>query len=242
MLHALKRGATTALGWWCASALPLDASAATASATDEPKRADVAAPSAAELGWFGASLGATSITKLETQLGSGAPEVGAEGEVEGGGSYALHYEKQLIRWLGARGFVRRAGWATALAEASGDGDRILYDLGVAPVLSFGPGSRGRVSLFAFAPVSYSWSSAPARGERAVVLESMDVGTGYRLGFGLGILLRFSARLGMAIEVEVATQRVDHVRRYTGMDGAEARLPIGYDLDWLGLSLGLAFFP
>lgn len=240
MLHALKRGTTAALTWWCASAMPLDARAA--SKSDDSERADVAAPSAAELGWFGASLGATSVMKLETQLGSGAPEVGAEGEVEGGGSYALHYEKQLIRWLGARGFVRRAGWVTALAEASGDGDRILYDLGVAPVLSFGPDSRGRVSLFAFAPVSYSWSSAPARGERAVVLESMDVGTGYRLGFGLGILLRFSARLGMVLEGEIATQRVDHVRRYRGVDGAEARLPIGYDLDWLGLSLGLAFFP
>jgi hypothetical protein len=240
MLHALKRGSTTALAVWCVSALPLDASAATDS--NEPKRAAVAAPSAAELGWFGASLGVASVTTLDTRLGSAAPQGGAEGEAEGGGSYALHYEKQLFRWLGARGFARRAGWTTALAEANGDGDRVLYDLGVAPVLSLGPDARGRVSLFAFAPVSYSWSSAPARGERAVVLESMDVGTGYRFGFGLGILLRFSERLGMVIEAEIATQRVDHVRRYRGMDGAEARLPIGYDLDWLGLSLGLAFFP
>ncbi|HYJ08186.1 MAG TPA: hypothetical protein VEX18_04240 [Polyangiaceae bacterium] len=224
----------------CASSWPLSAAAATE--VDEPTRETVAAPSAAELGWFGASVGVASVMKLETELGSAAPEAGAEGEVEGGGSYALHYEKQLYRWLGARGFMRRAGWATALAEASGDGDRILYDLGAAPVLSFAPDKRGRVSLFAFAPISFSWSSAPARGERTVVLESMDVGTGYRVGFGLGILLRFSARLGMVLEAEVATQRVDHVRRYRGLDGAEARLPIGYALDWFGLSLGLAFFP
>jgi hypothetical protein len=220
--------------------MPFSAAAAT---TDQPKREAVAAPSASELGWFGASVGAAGLMKLETQLGSAAAEVGIEGEAEGGGSYALHYEKQLFGWLGARGFMRRAGWATALAEATGDGDRVLYDLGVAPVLSFGPeAARGHLSLFSFVSVSYSWSSAPARGERTVVLESMDVGTGYRIGWGLGMLLRLSARVGMVIEAEGARQRVDHVRHYMGLDGAETQLPIRYDLDWLGLSVGLAIFP
>jgi hypothetical protein len=99
-----------------------------------------------------------------------------------------------------------------------------------------------VSLFAFVPISYSWSSAPARGQRTVVFESMDVGTGYRVGFGLGLLLRFSATVGMVIEAEGARQHVDHVRRYMGLDGAEAQLPIRYHLDWFGLSVGLALFP
>jgi hypothetical protein len=241
VLLALKRSAV-ALALLYASAVPRGAGAMTSAELRE-RDASLPPPAASELGWFGLSVGAASLMKLETQLGSAEPSPTAEGRFSGGGTYALHYEKQLFHWLGARGFMRRVGWETDLSEAAGDGDRVLYDLGAAPVLSFGPRvARGGFSFFALVPVSFSWSSAPARGKREVVLESMDVGTGYRIGFGMGLLLRFSASAGMVLEAQWATQHVDHVRRYQRADGAEASLPIGYSLQWFGLSVGLAIFP
>src|SRR5688500_17660764 len=65
VLRALKRGAT-ALALLGTSAMPRGAAATTN--TEERKRDAVPAPSASELGWFGASVGAASVMKLETQL------------------------------------------------------------------------------------------------------------------------------------------------------------------------------
>lgn len=203
------------------------------------ERAPVA-PSAAEAGWFGVSVG-IGAPRVRTALGSAEPNA-SEGSAGSGGNYRLHYEKQLFRWLGLRGFVSSTDWGTEQSELGGDGDRALYDLGGAPVLSFGLG--GRLSVFAFAPISFSWSSAPARAERQVVLESMDVGTGYRVGLGVGLLLRLSGTFGLLFELELAQQSVSHTRGYARLDGRGGReeLPISYDLRWLGAEIGLAIFP
>jgi hypothetical protein len=200
-----------------------------------------AAPSAAEAGWFGVSVG-IGAPRVRTTLGSAEPNA-SEGSAGSGGNYRLHYEKQLFRWLGLRGFVSSTDWGTEQSELSGDGDRALYDLGGAPVASVGL-AGDRLSLFAFAPVSFSWSSAPARAERQVVLESMDVGTGYRIGFGVGTLLRLSGTVGLLFEFELAHQRVSHLRRYTRADGSagQEELPLAYQLRWLGVKIGLAIFP
>lgn len=209
----------------------------------EPER-ELPAPSAAEAGWFGLSVG-IGAPQLRTTLGSGEPSTSGEGSAGSGGNYRLLYEKQLFRWIGLRGFVSSTDWGTEQSERSGDGDRALYDLGGAPVLSF-PASRGRhgLSLFAFAPISFSWSSAPARAERQTVLETMNVGTGYRIGIGIGMLFRLSRRLGLLFELEAAQQHVSHLRRYARLDGSgdELELPITYDLRWLGVELGFALFP
>jgi hypothetical protein len=199
------------------------------------------APSAAEAGWFGASVG-IGAPRLRTTLGSGEPDA-SEGSAGSSGNYRLLYEKQLLRWLGLRGFVSSTNWGTDQSELSGDGDRALYDLGGAPVLSLGV-ARGRLSFFAFAPISFSWSSAPARAERRVIAETMDVGTGYRVGVGLGMLVRFSRPVGLLFELELAHQRVSHVRRYARIDGSlgEEQLPIAYQLRWIGVEVGLAIFP
>jgi hypothetical protein len=199
------------------------------------------APSAAEAGWFGVSVGIGAL-RVRTSLGSAEPNA-SEGSAGSGGNYRLHYEKQLFGWLGLRGFVSSTDWGTEQSELSGDGDRALYDLGGAPVLSMGL-AKGRLSLFAFAPLSFSWSSAPARAERQVVLESMDVGTGYRMGFGLGLLLRLSGTVGLLFELELAQQRVSHTRHYARFDGSGdgEELSISYDLRWLGAEIGLAIFP
>ena len=199
------------------------------------------APSAAEAGWFGVSVGIGALG-VRTTVGSAEPNA-SEGSAGSGGNYRLHYEKQLFRWLGLRGFVSSADWGTEQSEFSGDGDRALYDLGGAPVVSMGL-ADGRLSLFAFAPVSFSWSSAPARAERQVVLERMDVGTGYRIGFGVGLLLRLSRTLGLLFEVELAHQHVSHTRRYARFDGSggQEELAVGYDLRWQGAEIGLAIFP
>jgi hypothetical protein len=199
------------------------------------------APSAAEAGWFGVSVGIGAL-RVRTALGSAEPNA-SEGAAGSGGNYRLHYEKQLFRWLGLRGFVSSTDWGTEQSELSGDGDRALYDLGAAPVLSLGL-AKGRLSLFTFAPVSFSWSSAPARAERQVVVEYMDVGTGYRVGLGIGLLLRLSGTFGLLFELELAQQHVSHTRRYARLDGSGGReeLPISYDLRWLGAEIGLAIFP
>jgi hypothetical protein len=205
---------------------------------------ELPAPSAAEAGWFGVSVGIGS-PRLQTTLGSAEPSGGAEGSVGSAGNYRLHYEKQLLRWVGVRGFVSSTEWGTDQSEHSGDGDRALYDVGGAPILSFSAiQGRHGLSLFAFAPISFSWSSAPARAERQVVLESMNVGTGYRFGFGVGLLCRLSGRLGLLFELEWAKQHVSHLRRYARLDGSgdETELPITYDLRWLGVEVGLAVFP
>jgi hypothetical protein len=184
-------------------------------------------------------LGALS---LKTRLADGEPSSSAEGSAGSAGNFRLLYEKQLYHWIGLRGFVSSTEWGTELSERSGDGDRALHDLGGAPVVSYGASKR--VSLFVFAPISFSWSSAPARAERQVVLESMNVGTGYRVGAGIGMLLRFSGSLGLSLELEAASQRVSHVRHYARHDGSgdAVELPINYDLRWLGVELGLAIFP
>jgi hypothetical protein len=215
--------------------------AARSAAADTGSPRAPAAPSAAEAGWFGVSVGIGAL-RVRTTLGSAEPNA-SEGSAGSDGNYRLHYEKQLFRWLGVRGFVSSTDWGTEQSELSGDGDRALYDLGGAPVLSTGF-AKGRLSLFAFAPLSFSWSSAPARAERQVVLESMDVGTGYRLGFGLGLLLRLSGTVGLLFEVELARQRVSHTRHYARLDasGDAEELPISYDLRWLGAEIGLAIFP
>jgi len=224
-----------------AGALSAVLPARSAAATDSAGARELPSPSAAEAGWFGLSVG-IGAPSLKTTLGSGEPSDSAEGSVGSAGNYRMLYEKQLLRWLGLRGFMSSTEWGTDQSRRSGDGDRALYDLGGAPVFSYGASQR--VSLFAFAPVSYSWSSAPARAEHQAVLESMNVGTGYRIGFGVGILLRFSASLGMLIELEAAQQHVRHVRRYSRLDdsGDEVELPITYDLRWVGLEVGLAIFP
>jgi hypothetical protein len=198
-------------------------------------------PSAAEAGWFGVSVG-IGAPRVRTQLGSAEPNA-SEGSAGSGGNYRLHYEKQLFGPLGVRGFVSSTDWGTEQSELSGDGDRALYDVGGAPVLSLGL-ARGRLSLYAAAPVSFSWSSAPARAERQLVLESMDVGTGYRIGFDVGLLLRLSATLGLLFELELAQQRVSHTRHYARRDGSGGleELAISYDLRWLGVEIGLAIFP
>lgn len=203
------------------------------------------APSASKRGWFGLTLGAATL-KLEAQRGSAQPSADAEGQASGGGSYGLFYEKQLWGPLGARGLFRRTGWETALSAASGDGGRAVYDFGAAPVLVFAArGGRGGISSFLFAPVSFSLSNAPARGERSVVLEKMDLGTGYRVGLGLGLVFRFpSSRLGMVLEAEGALQSIRHVRTYRRADGVglATQLPIRYDMQWVGFTIGLAIFP
>ncbi len=189
--------------------------------------------------------------RLKTTLGSTEAEASFEGSAGSGGDYRLSYEKQLFfRCLGLRGFVRSTDWGTELSEYSGDGDRSLYDLGAAPVLSYAAvprrphSQRHGVSLFAFVPVSFTWSLAPARAKREVVIESMDVGTGYRVGVGFGMLVELSQTFGLLLEVEASKQHVAHVRRYHRADGIgpEIRLPVAYDLSWLGVELGLAFFP
>lgn len=204
---------------------------------------DLPSPSASEAGWFGLSVG-LSAPVVKTALGSGEPSEDVEGQAGSDGNYRLHYEKQLFHFIGLRGFMGSADWGTDLSEHS-DGDRTLYDLGGGPVLSYAA-SKGRhgVSLFAVVPVSFSWSSAPVRAERQVVREAMDVGTGYRIGFGIGMLGRFSRSVGMLVELEATRQHVSHVRRYARFDGTgeEAQLPISYDLSWAGIQLGLAFFP
>lgn len=238
MLRALARALAFA-GALSVSLAARSAIADTGSA-HEPERG-ASAPSAAELGWFGVSVGLGS-PSLKTTLGDAEPSSSAEGSAGSAGNFRLLYEKQLFRWIGLRGFVSSTEWGTELSERSGDGDRALHDLGGAPVLSYG--ASRRVSLFAFAPLSFSWSSAPAHAERQVVLESMNVGTGYRIGVGVGMLLRFSGSLGLSLELEAASQRVDHVRRYARVDGSggAVELPITYDLRWLGIELGLAIFP
>jgi hypothetical protein len=202
------------------------------------------APSAADAGWFGLSVGIGS-PSLRTTLGAGSSSAEAEGSAGSAGNYRVLYEKQLLGWIGLRGFASSTEWGTEQSERSGDGDRALYDLGAAPVLSF-PAREGRhgVSLFAFVPVSFSWSSAPARARRQVVLERMDVGTGYRVGVGLGMLVRLSGAFGLLVELEGAAQHVSHVRRYARIDGtgSEAVLPIAYDLRWIGVEVGFALFP
>lgn len=200
------------------------------------------APSAAESGWLGASVGIGAV-RVRTAVGSNEPD-DAEGSAGSAGNWRLLYEKQLFGWVGARGFVSGAEWGTEQSEYSGDGDRALYDFGVAPVLSFPVEGRRDLSLFLFAPVSFSLSSAPARAERQVVAESMDVGKGYRIGFGIGVLARLSARFGLLFELEAADQHVSHVRRFARRDGSgdEVELPITYDVRWLGAKVGLAFFP
>jgi hypothetical protein len=203
------------------------------------------APSASKRGWFGLTLGAATV-KVEAQRGSAPPSADAEGEVSGGGSFALLYEKQLWGPLGARGFSRRTGWETALSQATGDGSRAVYDFGAAPVLAFaGRGGRRGISWFVYAPLSFSLSHAPARGERSMVLESMDLGTGYRVGLGVGTVFRFpSSKLGMVLEAEGALQSVSHVRSYRRADGAggSTQLPIEYEMEWVVATIGLAFFP
>jgi hypothetical protein len=207
------------------------------------ERRELLAPSAAEAGWFGLSVGIGALGS-KTTLGSGEPSA-IEGAAGSDGNYRLLYEKQLLGWLGLRGFVSSADWGSDHSELSGDGDRALYDLGVAPVLSW-PVAKGRpgLSVFAFAPFSYSWSSAPARAERRVVGESMDVGTGYRIGFGIGLLFKLSQSFGALFELEMAHQHVSHVRRFARLDGSDGavELPIAYDLRWFGVEVGLAFFP
>jgi hypothetical protein len=204
---------------------------------------ELLAPSAAEAGWFGLSVGMGAL-RLRTTLGAEESSA-AEGSAGSDGNYRLLYEKRLFGWLGLRGFVSSADWGSEQSELSGDGDRALYDLGVAPVLSF-PIVKGRrgLSAFAFAPVSFTWSSAPARAERQVVGESMDVGNGYRIGVGIGLLSKLSERFGLLFELEMAYQHVSHIRRFARRDGSggEAELPIAYDLRWLGAEVGVAFFP
>jgi hypothetical protein len=201
------------------------------------------APSAADAGWFGLSVG-IGTPRLLTTLGAGEASA-IEGSAGSAGNYRFLYEKQLFGWIGLRGFMSSTEWGTEQSELSGDGDRALYDLGVAPILSF-PVANGRpgLSLFVFAPVSFSWSSAPARAERQVVGETMDIGTGYRIGFGIGLLSRLSARFGLLFELEAAQQHVSHIRHFARRDGSggEVDLPITYDLRWLGAEVGLAFFP
>jgi hypothetical protein len=215
--------------------------AARSAAADTGSPRAPAAPSAAEAGWFGVSVGIGALG-VRTTVGSAEPN-SSEGSAGSGGNYRLHYEKQLFRWLGLRGFVTSTDWGTEQSEFSGDGDRALYDLGGAPVVSMGL-ADDRLSLFAFAPLSFSWSSAPARAERQVVLESMDVGTGYRIGLGIGLLLRLSRTLGLLFEVELAQQHVSHTRHYARFDGSggQEELAVGYDLRWQGAEIGLAIFP
>ncbi len=235
MLRSVVR--TLVLGTALVVGLPGRAAAADTSS-------EVPSPSASEAGWFGLSVG-IGAPVVKTALGSDEASENVEGKAGSDGNYRLHYEKQVWRVIGLRGFMSSADWGTDLSEHSGDGDRSLYDLGGGPVLSY-PASKGRhgVSLFAVVPVSFSWSSAPVRAKRQVVRETMDVGTGYRIGFGIGMVARFSAGVGMLFELEAAKQRVSHVRRYTRFDGTgeEAQLPISYDLSWAGIQLGLAFFP
>jgi hypothetical protein len=238
VLRALGRALTLAAA--LSVTLAVRSAAADTSSHRPAERAKVP-PSAAEAGWFGVSVG-IGAPRVRTALGSAEPNA-SEGSAGSGGNYRLHYEKQLFGPLGLRGFVSSADWGTEQSELSGDGDRALYDLGAAPVLSLGL-AEGRLSLYACAPVSFSWSSAPARAERQVVLEGMDVGTGYRIGFDLGVLVRLSGTLGLLLELELAQQRVSHTRHYVRRDGSGAReeLPISYDLRWLGVEIGLAIFP
>jgi hypothetical protein len=235
-----------AVALFAAFTVSLPARSATADVSSPRSRSDqrsleAPAPSASDAGWFGLSVGIGKPT-LRTKLAAAEPSAGAEGSVGSAGNYRLLYEKQLVRWLGVRGFMSVTEWGTAQSEHSGDGDRALYDLGGAPVLSFGVGRD--VSLFAFVPISFSWSSAPARAPRQVVLESMDVGTGYRIGVGAGMLVRLSSAFGLLFELEGAAQHVTHVRSYGRADGSGDRseLPIAYDLRWLGVELGIALFP
>jgi hypothetical protein len=73
---------------------------------------------------------------------------------------------------------------------------------------------------------------------------MDVGTGYRVGLGVGLLSRLSDNFGLLFEIEAAHQHVRHLRRFARRDGSgnDLELPITYDLRWLGVEVGLAFFP
>lgn len=202
------------------------------------------APAASELGWLALSLGGT-LPQLSTTLGSNPPNEALEGKASGGSTIAFHYEKLLLTNVGARGFVRRGTWATEVSKQGGYGARRLYDLGLAPVLSW-PAKDGPhgVSWYAFVPASFSWSAAPADAPRGAVRESADVGTGYRLGVGLGVLLRLSRVLGLVLEAEWAAQHVEHTLRFRRIDGVgpTANVPLAYDLKWLGASFGLAAMP
>ncbi len=248
VLFTVKRAVTLSV-LLVGAVAPRPALAETSPFTGE-RVADPVGPSEAALGWFGVSVG-LAMPRLKTTLGSTAAEASSEGSVGSGGDYRLSYEKQLFfRCLSLRGFVRSTDWGTELSQYSGDGDRSLYDLGAAPVLSYAavtrrPHSRGHgLSLFAFVPVSFTWSLAPARAKREVVIETMDVGTGYRVGLGFGMLVELSPTFGLFLEFEASKQHVEHVRRYRRADGTgrETRLPIAYDLGWLGVELGLAIFP
>lgn len=235
MLRPLTR--TLALGACLLAGFPARAEAAD---TDS----DLPPPSASEAGWFGLSVG-LGAPMVETAQGSHEPSDVVEGKAGSDGNYRLSYEKQLLGPLGLRGFASSTDWGTELSEASGDGDRTLYDLGGGPVLSYAT-SEGRygVSLFAVVPISFSWSSAPALAKREIVRETMDVGTGYRIGIGVGMLARLSPRLAMLVELEATRQQVSHVRRYRRFDGTgkDEELPIRYELSWAGIQVGLALFP
>ena len=101
-----------------------------------------------------------------------------------------------------------------------------------------------MSLLVSTPISYSFSSVPSRGPRDVVLEDMNLGHGYRLGVGVGLLIRLNSWLGLLVEAEWATQHLSHVRTYRRADGTggEAQLPLSYELRWLTASVGFAVEP
>ena len=205
--------------------------------------AELPAPAASELGWWALSVG-LGLPRLSTTLGSSEPNDALEGTPSGGGTVSFHYEKLFLPNVGARGFVRSAAWRTEASEQGGHGSRRLYDLGAAPVLSW-PAREGRhgSSWYAFVPVSFSWSVAPADAPRGAVRESTEVGTGYRIGVGLGGLIRLSRAVGLVLEAEWATQHVEHTLRFRSIDGVgSTEIPLAYDLRWLGASVGLAIMP
>jgi hypothetical protein len=192
------------------------------------------------------SIGTYGLYQFRARVDDGRYSEDAEGDFEGGTGYALFYDKRLYGRFGARGFVHRASWVTELARVTGDGWRVAYDVGVAPTFTLAdlPGPTGGASLYSFVPLSYSLSDAPARGTREVVLESMNGGTGLRVGMGLGLVIRTFSFFGLVVEAQYALQALNHTRRYWRADGtgSDVEVPLDYNLGWFGVSIGLAVLP
>jgi hypothetical protein len=234
MLQSLA--AVSLLAACLVTVLPAYAAAAEPNAT-------LPSPSASRWGWVGLSVGIGQPEVTATLASSPRGEV--EGDAGSDGNYRLLYERRIFGAVGLRGFVSRTDWGTSYSDAAGDGSRTLTDFGAAPVLSYSA-NQGRhgASLYVFAPISFSLSQAPARATREIVRETMDLGIGYRVGGGLGMLVRLSGKVGLLCELEASLQRVSHVRTYARVDGTgkPETLPIGYGLTWLGAQIGLAILP
>jgi hypothetical protein len=136
-----------------------------------------------------------------------------------------------------------SGFETELSVGGGYDAHTVYDIGVAPALSFAalPRASQPLHIWFSLPVALALSRHGAP-QRDAVREDVNLGVGYRIGAAFGMFTILTRHFGITMDLEVAREELFHRVTYTALDGRSPPrdlnlLNLRYAVWWIDLTMG-----